>query len=341
MKENQTNKTYEFCPACRDDVEYEVKETKLNKVIKGIEISYDYKGAYCKECGEELLVKDLRDENLLKMNNAYREATNTISIDEILKILEKYNIGKRPLSIILGCGETTLTRFLDGDIPSKAYSDLLKKIGEDKEFFLELLEENEDKITSVAFKKCYEKTKEIDAMIQFSDNLSKIESVANYIIEKSSEITPLALQKLIYYSQAFFRAYFNKFMFNNDCQAWVHGPVYTEIYHKYKKHGYNPIDETLENFNHYDLSEIEIEVINSVLGNFGCYSGKILEKMTHIEMPWLETRGDLKHNEVSSKNIDKELIAKYFEEIKNKYNMKNLGDIRNYSSELFEDVRGL
>ena len=37
--------------------------------------------------------------------------------------------------------------------------------------------------------------------------------------------------------------------------------------------------------------------------------------MTHIEMPWLETRGDLKHNEVSSKNIDKELIAKYFEEI--------------------------
>ena len=308
MKENQTNKTYEFCPACRDDVEYEVKETKLNKVIKGIEISYDYKEAYCKECGEELLVKDLRDENLLKMNNAYREATNTISIDEILKILEKYNIGKR---------------------------------GEDKEFFIELLEENQDKITSVAFKKCYEKTKEIDAMIQFSDNLSKIESVANYIIEKSSEITPLALQKLIYYSQAFFRAYFNKFMFNNDCQAWVHGPVYTEIYHKYKKHGYNPIDETLENFNHYDLSEIEIEVINSVLGNFGCYSGKILEKMTHIEMPWLETRGDLKHNEVSSKNIDKELIAKYFEEIKNKYNMKNLGDIRNYSSELFEDVRGL
>ena len=192
MKENQTNKTYEFCPACRDDVEYEVKETKLNKVIKGIEISYDYKGAYCKECGEELLVKDLRDENLLKMNNAYREATNTISIDEILKILEKYNIGKRPLSIILGWGETTLTRFLDGDIPSKAYSDLLKKIGEDKEFFLELLEENEDKITSVAFKKCYEKTKEIDAMIQFSDNLSKIESVANYIIESNATVRQTA-----------------------------------------------------------------------------------------------------------------------------------------------------
>ncbi len=341
MKENNINKDFEFCSSCRDEVQYEVKEGKKTKVIKGIEISYDFKEAFCKDCGEQLLIKELRDENLTNMNNAYREVTNTISTDEILEILGKYNIGKRPLSIILGWGETTLTRFLDGDIPSKAYSDLLKKISADRDFFLELLEENEDKITPIAFKKCYEKTKEIDTMIQFSDNLSKIESVANYIIEKSSEITPLALQKLIYYSQAFFRVFFNKFMFEDDCQAWIHGPVYTEIYHKYKKHGYNPIDESLESFNHYDLSEIEIEVINSVLGNFGCYSGKILEKMTHIEMPWLETRGNLKHNEVSSKNIDKKLIAKYFEEIKNKYNMRNLGDIRNYSSELFEDVRGL
>ena len=34
MKENQTNKTYEFCPACRDEVEYEVKEKKKNKSSK-------------------------------------------------------------------------------------------------------------------------------------------------------------------------------------------------------------------------------------------------------------------------------------------------------------------
>ena len=87
MKENQTNKTYEFCPACRDDVEYEVKETKLNKVIKGIEISYDYKEAYCKECGEELLVKDLRDENLLKMNNAYRPSVGIPEIFPEISIL--------------------------------------------------------------------------------------------------------------------------------------------------------------------------------------------------------------------------------------------------------------
>ena len=47
---------------------------------------------------------------------------------------------------------------------------------------------------------------------------------------------------------------------------------------------------------------------------------------------------------ISGKEISKKIkeqLKVEVEEIKNKYNMKNLGDIRNYSSELFEDVRGL
>lgn len=66
---------------------------------------------------------------------------------------------------------------------------------------------------------------------------------------------------------------------------------------------------------------------------------KFLEKMTHVEMPWLETRGDLRKEEFSSNDISKELIVEYFEGIKTKYNMKNVADIKDYSSHLFEDVR--
>lgn len=336
---NHTQERYEFCTSCRDDVKIEVKTVKREKIIKGTKIEYNFKEVHCKECGEEILVNEITDENLMNMNTAYREATNTIQIEEIEEILRKYSIGKRPLSLLLGWGETTLTRFLDGDIPSKAYSDLLKKINTDTNFFLKVLDDNKDKISPIAYEKAKNKIESYDISNQFCDNLSKIESVANYIIERSSEITPLALQKLIYYSQSFFKAFFDKFMFKNDCQAWVHGPVYAEIYHKYKKHGSNPIEENIETFSCYDLNEMEIEVINSVLNNFGCYSGKILEKMTHVEMPWLETRGELKQNDFSSKTIEKVLLEKYFKEIKNKYNMKNVADIRDYSSALFNEVR--
>lgn len=75
---------------------------------------------------------------------------------------------------------------------------------------------------------------------------SKIESIANYIINKSMEITPLALQKLLYFSQSFHKVFLDIFLFDDDCEAWVHGPVYNDIYFKYKDHGYNPIEDGVD-----------------------------------------------------------------------------------------------
>jgi len=38
------------------------------------------------------------------------------------------------------------------------------------------------------------------------------------------------------------------------------------------------------------LSETEIEILDSIIMKFGCYSVKILEKMTHIENFLVERR---------------------------------------------------
>ena len=84
-------------------------------------------------------------------------------------------------------------------------------------------------------------------------------------------------------------------MFNEDCEAWVHGPVYREIYFKYKDHGYNPIDDNQKQFECFDLSDSEKEVIDAVINYFGCYSGKILEKMTHATTPWKESKRQIAH----------------------------------------------
>lgn len=43
------------------------------------------------------------------------------------------------------------------------------------------------------------------------------------------------VQKILYYAQGFYKAFFGKFLFEDDCQAWVHGPVYVNIYEKYKE----------------------------------------------------------------------------------------------------------
>ena len=328
-----------FCEECRVYETYRVEEIKRIKKIRNKEISFNEKIAYCKECDSEIFVSELRDVNLDAMDKAYRISEELITVTQIKDLLENYAIGKRPLSLLLGWGETTLTRFVNGDIPSKTYSDLLLRIMESPKEFLELLIENRDKITEAAYKKSFAATNKIISKVGVCKSDTRIESACNYIISRSIEITPLALQKLLYFTQAFHKVFVGNFMFNEDCEAWVHGPVYRDIYFKYKDHGYNPIEDVKGQFDCFDLSETEREVIDAVINNFGCYSGKILETMTHIESPWKETREGLGEEDVSCRVIRKDIIQRYFKQVYEKYNMLNIADIKDYSEDLFDKIR--
>ncbi|KJS16154.1 MAG: zinc finger/helix-turn-helix protein [Peptococcaceae bacterium BRH_c4b] len=331
-----------FCEKCHDMVEYSVKEEKKTKIIKGKEIKYTGRVAFCSECEDELFVADVRDYNLQMLDIAFREQEKLISVSEIESILERYKIGKRPLSLLLGWGEVTVTRYLNRDIPTKQYSETLKKILYDPNYMAEILEKNKEKITTHAYTVCKQALEKIDnGTVQKTfelENEGKIDSFVKYLLNNCAEVTPLALQKLLYYVQGFYKAFQGEYLFKDDCEAWVHGPVYRNIYYKYKDHGYNPIEESNVNYGEINLSMPEKEIIDSVITNFACYSGKVLEKMTHIETPWRVTRRGLGDNEVSDMIINKELIANYFVGIKSKYNMLNISDIRDYSTDLFKKL---
>lgn len=328
-----------FCEECRDFVTYRIEEKERTKAIKNKQIHFKEKTAYCEECGSEIFVSKLRDDNLAAMDQSYRAAEELIAVSEIENLLEKYDIGKRPMSMLLGWGETTLTRFVNGDIPSKAYSDLLRRINASPDEFLKILTLNKGRITEAAYKKSFDAAnRELEAFVTCITGAT-IESASNYIISKSVEITPLALQKLLYFSQAFYKVFAGRFLFEEDCEAWVHGPVYREIYYKYKDHGYNPIEESMKQFDCFDLTENEREIIDAVINYFGCFSGKILEAMTHIEPPWKETRLGLGDGENSSRIIKKDLIEKYYYLVAEKYNMLNIADMKDYSEDLFEKIR--
>lgn len=328
-----------FCEHCYDVVEFEERSVVKEKVIKGNQISYYGKEAYCKECGSLLFVPEIHDFNLKQMNEAYRKSEDLISVEEIERIIHTYNIGKRPLSKALGWGEGTLTRYLEGDIPSKQYSQTLKSILSNPSYLKEQLEENKSKISRSAYNSCKEA---IDIKLELKENTSeltfskKIDEVAQYLLVKCVEITPLALQKLLYYSQAFSMAINNKELFDEDCEAWVHGPVYKDIYEKYRGFGYNPIEEEFDNQKFEHLSEEEKDLLDSISNNFGCYSGKVLEKMTHNELPWKNQRRGLGNEESSNRVVTKEEINEYFKEIKVKYDMLNTIDIKDYSKDMFE-----
>jgi hypothetical protein len=59
---------------------------------------------------------------LEQLYSEFRKQHNIISLEKIIEIPEKYNIGKRPLSLLLGWGEQTFSRYYDGDMPTQQYS---------------------------------------------------------------------------------------------------------------------------------------------------------------------------------------------------------------------------
>jgi len=325
-----------FCENCRDMVDYSVSIVEKEKKIKGKTIRYMGKEAYCEKCNEEIFVAEIRDYNLMQLDAAFREEEDLIKVTDIEMILEKYDIGKRPLSLLLGWGEGTLTRYIDGDTPSKPYSDILKRILVDKRYFRELLEKNKDRIAEVAYRKSLTAIEGIAE--RPSNEISKLESAVKYLLLQTSEITPLALQKLLYFVQGFNKAFTDVFMFQEDCEAWAHGPVYREVYEKYREYGYNPIVEDHLSYGDFSLTEDEKELLDHIVLYFGCYSGKILENMTHSEEPWRIARRGLVDGEISERVIEKQDITEYFKNVKEKYKMLNFTDIKDYSEDLFSKI---
>ena len=202
----------------------------------------------------------------------------------------------------------------------------------------EYLLKAQDTITDVAFRKC----KDADERHKtFNENPSKIEAVAQYLINQLTEVTPMALQKLLYFSQSFF-AVLNcgVFMFDDECQAWSHGPVYPDVYYKYREYGYNPIDSTIGRFERPEakLSLKELEILDQVIKTFGRFSGPILERITHLEDPWTLARGNLQPTDRSTNVISKTSIITYFEKVVNEYNITTAKDIGNYCNAMYMRV---
>lgn len=322
-----------FCEECREDVGYTVTEVPMVGTIKGIEYHYTGKEARCIGCNTRIYVPEINDSNLKALYEVYRQENGIVSLDVILAIPEKYAIGKRPLSLLLGWGEQTFSRYCDGDMPIKQYSEILTRVYKEPVYYAELLEAGKGNLKSQA---AYEKSrKAVDALIGVSEAVSsKIDIAIKYLLSQCEDITPLALQKALYYIQGFYYAFYNTFLFTENCEAWVHGPVYRDIYFRYRDYRFDPIAENIA-FDESLLTALEKAVFDSVVNNICCYSGKILERFTHNETPWLNARGELPLSAPSDRIISRDSIGAYFEAVKTKYNMMKPSDIRVYALDMF------
>ena len=211
----------DFCVYCREVRPYSAVRKNIRERIRDKDYSFVITTYVCGCCHHEMSVPGVFDLNSREIDDQYRRAESIVSMEDIKNLMKICNIGKTPLSLALGFGEITVTRYLEGQVPSKEYSDVIRRALSCPSFMKEMLLKNREKIAEPAFRKAMRAAEDLEKAFLISD---KMQGAIAYIFHALDEASPLALQKLLYYIQGVYSAVSGKLMFSETCEAWRHGP---------------------------------------------------------------------------------------------------------------------
>jgi len=143
-------------------------------------------------------------------------------------------------------------------------------------------------------------------------------TVANYFLAFAQEceepITNLKLNKLVYYAQAWHLALFNKPLFEEEIEAWVHGPVLPVLYDTYKQFKWKPIivgDLNAENIKQ-QFNPDQQDLLDDIVEVYFPETAYALEQLTHREDPWILAREGLAPYEPSDNIITHDSMKHYY-----------------------------
>ena len=144
--------------------------------------------------------------------------------------------------------------------------------------------------------------------------------IASKFVADSGPLSVLKLHKLLYYVEAWYLVFFNEKLFDDDFEAWVHGPVCRKIFERFRnKTMYSDVLQrdlsivNKDNIVNFDQVNSHIE---NVLNTYGDFSGPQLEMLTHREDPWIKARGTLAPSEPCSAVISKESMKDYYSHLR-------------------------
>lgn len=145
-------------------------------------------------------------------------------------------------------------------------------------------------------------------------NINALE-ISKFFLSKRC-LTPKKIQKLVYYAYAWFIALNNQspdqidnILFEEQPEAWIHGPVFPSLYKEYKSYNWNEVPQDAEpSLGNDDLKSF----LNDVWNTFGKYSADQLEYMTHQELPWINARNNICNTEPSNNVISKKDIFTFY-----------------------------
>ena len=323
------------CFKCGTKNEYEMRTLTRQYIGDGYSFSMDVELPFCKKCGALITMEDIEQEIAKKVNKKIRESKGIIQKEEIRGILSKYNVSQKMLSRLLGWGEITLTRYVTGGYtPNAVNSEKLKSLN-NPYIFQKMLNDNESDKFSYSFEKLHASVN--SRLKEIEEQKGKIFQVVNWFLSKTSDenpITNLALQKLLYFSQSWYKSWNNVWLFDDECEAGIRGGVYPNVYEEFEEFSYTPLPRVnMESC----LTKNEINVLEFVKRYYhDIYTTRTLEDICRLEEPYKLAMQSGSCKENCKAILSKQDIEKYYIGIMKKYNISsdNQNHVKKYLNDL-------
>jgi uncharacterized phage-associated protein len=146
--------------------------------------------------------------------------------------------------------------------------------------------------------------------------------------EKGDALTPMKLQKLVYFAHGWYLALTGQPLTSERIEAWKYGPVIPALYHEFKIFGTDPITSSatafelvggkaafkITNLDECGADQEEIDKVKSLIARvydvYGQFSAVRLSNSTHmLGTPWQQVYRE----GVKQLAIPDEIIKRYFQ----------------------------
>jgi len=182
--------------------------------------------------------------------------------EQLLSMMQRYEIGKKPLAKLLGWGETTVLRYLDGVEPNGEFARRIEELAKNPWEYALLLERNGEVLTGTAYKK----TRKAVLREIFCDRSTE---AMQYVISLAEgDIAPYRVVAVLYYAQVCALVLHGEPLFEEEAEFAVKGTsVYPRLYEQMRNYGIKVMQPEVSS-----LSAAEQECLKSVWQVLNGYS---------------------------------------------------------------------
>lgn len=128
--------------------------------------------------------------------------------------------------------------------------------------------------------------------------------------EQGEVISTLEVQRLVYFSQAWYLANKGRPLFEDEFEAWASGPMNPAIFERFANFAYTniPAIETSR-----VIKGAKLELLEEIWERYGCFKGRKLDAMSREPGgPWQTARGNLTPEAAGDTVIPKSAIRKFY-----------------------------